>query len=74
MIVFGEHGSEDKTYANKDGSRDKQNARPIHVEDLTHDRREKELDGRFVILNPRRVVRNEKSHIPSGRVELTRSN
>ena len=73
LVVFSEHRSEDKAYADKDGSRDKQNARAISVKDLTHDRREKELAGRFVILCPRRVVKNEKLYIPSGRVGLTRS-
>ena len=74
LVVFGDHRSEDKAYADKDGSRDKQNARAIRVEDLTDNRREKELAGRFVILCPRRVVRDKKPYIPSGRVGLTRSN
>ena len=74
LVVFGEHRSENKACADKDGSRDKQNARAIRVEDLTHDRREKELAGRFVIQCPQRVVRNEKPYIPLGRVGLTRSN
>lgn len=73
LVVFSEHRSEDEAYADKNGSRNKQNARAIRVEDLTHDRREEELAGRFVILCPRRVVRNEEQYIPSGRVGLTRS-
>ena len=74
LVIFGEDGSEDEAYADEDGPHDKQNAGAIRVEDLTDDRREKELAGRFVILCPRRDERSEEPYIPSGRVGPTRSN
>jgi len=57
LVVFGQHRREDKTQADEDGSHDEQNARAIRVEDLTNDRREKELVGEFVIQCPRRIIK-----------------
>jgi len=69
LVVFGEYRGEDKTQADENGPYDKQNARAMRVEDLTNDRREKELADMFVILCPRRIV-----NIPSGRVGQIQSN